>query len=166
MYFDGAVLNDLYLYYRTIKCFTVSHINNKLMAIQCSGLLIWSQKIGFKIRKPAKHESSFNAHIALSCSWQARIDQNLKSHCDANAPRCQSDVTHCDFPETVSDDSMEIGRISLQDNQSSLSGGDMELSCDSQARLIVWLQMGNPDKLHSPKEQVGLNTTAAMLTEL
>lgn len=48
----------------------------------------------------------------------------------------------------------------------SLSACDTELSCDSQAGLIVWLQMGIPDKLHGLEEQMGSKGMAAAFTKI
>lgn len=48
----------------------------------------------------------------------------------------------------IRDESIERGRISLQENQFSLS------AYDSQVGLVVWLQMGIHNKLHSPEEQI------------
>lgn len=62
--------------------------------------------------------------------------------------------------ETVSD-SEERGRVSLQENQFSLSACDRELFCGSQAWMIVWVQMGIPDTFHSVKEQMGSSGMAA-----
>lgn len=50
------------------------------------------------------------------------------------------------------------------ENQFSLSACDIELSCNNQAGLIVWLLMGILDKHHSLEEQIDSNRMATTFT--